>query len=248
LGCCSEIFNVSSRDRKTNGDLTYLDDRVRLADEAEMRSAYWAGVHVIADFTRWFLALFFVGVAAFYTVRILVAKSNMQQTPVFTGDPGTLHWATHTTFRLFRVLILGVCLVRLSWPGLDKYLVIFDALWRPPVLMLGNGLLLGGFTAVVALHFYMGKEWRSGTRANDETRLITKGPFAISRNPMMLCVMTAQVGLFLALPSVFTLICLAVGIWAVTAQVDVEERVLGQRFGAAYEAYATRTPRWLVFR
>ena len=200
------------------------------------------------DFTRWFLALFFVGVAAFYTVRILVLKRRMHASPVFVGHRSTLHFRTHLAFRAFRVVILGVCVVRLLWPPLDRYLVTFDALWHPVVLLFGDGLLLAGFAAVVFMHFYMGESWRSGTRMDDRTRLITTGPFAVSRNPMMLCVIFAQVGLFLALPSAFTLVCLVVGVWAVTAQVGVEERLLRLRFGAAYEAYAARTPRWLVFR
>jgi protein-S-isoprenylcysteine O-methyltransferase Ste14 len=65
---------------------------------------------------------------------------------------------------------------------------------------------------------------------------------------MMLCVIAAQVGLFLALPTLFTLVCLVLGVWAVTAQVGVEERLLRQRFGESYNAYAARTPRWLIFR
>ena len=200
------------------------------------------------DFTRWFLALFFVGVAAFYTVRIIVAKRRMHASPVFRGEPGTLHWATHTVFRVFRVLILGVCLVRLAWPGLDRYLVTFDALWRPVVLVLGCSLLVGSFLAVILIHYYMGEEWRSGTRAEDRTRLITTGPFTVSRNPMMLCVIVAQGGLFLALPSLFTLVCLVLGVWAVNAQVGVEERLLRQRFGEDYDTYVSHTPRWLIYR
>lgn len=199
----------------------------------------------VVDFTRWFLALFFVGVATFYTFRVFAIARRTRISPVFAGHPGTLHWATHFTFRVFRVLILSVCVVRLVWPGLDQYLFTFNALWHPFVLILGNVLLLFGFSAVVAIHGYMGEDWRSGTRAEERTRLITKGPFATSRNPMMLCVVVAQLGLFLALPSLFTLVCLVAGIWAVTAQVSVEERMLLKRFSAEYEAYKSQTPRWL---
>lgn len=100
--------------------------------------------------------------------------------------------------------------------------------------------------AVLYIHFYLGKDWRSGTRQGDDTRLITSGPFAVTRNPMMLFVLAAQIGLFLALPSVFTLLCLAAGLWAVVAQVRVEEYMLEARHGPAYRAYAERTPRWLL--
>jgi protein-S-isoprenylcysteine O-methyltransferase Ste14 len=65
---------------------------------------------------------------------------------------------------------------------------------------------------------------------------------------MMLCVIVAQVGLFLALPSLFTLVCLVLGVWAVNAQVGVEERLLRQRFGEDYDTYVSHTPRWLIYR
>lgn len=197
------------------------------------------------EFTRWFLASYFTCVAAFYTVRIVAAKRRQGRSPVFAGRPGTLHYVTHTTFRVFRVVILGVCVVRVGWPGLDRYLWPFAPLWHPIVLAAGDLLLLAGFTGALYVHFYMGADWRSGTRADDRNVLITTGPFARSRNPMMLGVIAAQVGLFLALPSVFTLVCLIVGVWAVVAQVRVEERILSARFGRVYADYAARTPRWL---
>ena len=200
------------------------------------------------EFTRWFLALFFLGVAAFYTARIILLKHRTGESPVFDGQFGTLHWATHITFRLFRVLILGVCLIRLAWHDFDEYLIPFDALWHPLILIAGSSLLFASFSAIVYMHFYMGEAWRSGTLAEDRTRLITTGPFSRSRNPMMLCVIAGQVGLFLALPSIFTLACLAFGVWAVAAQVRVEEQLLRHRFGAAYYAYSAHTPRWFGFR
>jgi len=197
------------------------------------------------EFTRWFLALFFVGVAGFYTVRIIQVGRRLEASPVFSGDFGTRHWTYHAAFRFFRVLILVVCLVRLAWPQFDRFLVPFDGLWHPALLLTGDAMLAGGFAATIAVHFYMGDQWRSGTRDGERTQLITSGPFARSRNPMMLSVMTAQAGLFLAMPSVFTLICLAVGWWAVVAQTAVEEKALQQRFGGDYEAYRATTPRWL---
>jgi len=198
------------------------------------------------EFTRWFLALFFVSVAAFYTVRILLLKRKTGASPVFGGRPGTRHFATHLTFRLFRATILAVCILRLIWPEFDPYLITFRPLWHPAVMFLGCGLLLTSFSAIVLLHFYMGKDWRSGVRLDDKTQLITNGPFAISRNPMMTCVVMAQVGLFLALPTLFTLVCLVVGIWAVVAQVRVEEGLLRKRFGRVYDDYSARTPRWFI--
>ena len=184
----------------------------------------------------------------FYAVRIIFVKRHLGVSPVFTGKSGTLHWATHSVFRFFRLLILGVCLVRLTWPAFDGYLLIFDGLWHPGILILGCCLLLAGFSTIIGIHAYIGENWRSGIRADDRNRLITAGPFKLSRNPMMICVIVGQVGLFLALPSMFTLVCLVLGVWAVAAQVQVEEKALKKRFGAEYERYREHTPRWLIFR
>lgn len=198
------------------------------------------------EFTRWFLAGYFSAVAIFYTVRVLGERARTGASPVFSGTPGTTHFVTHLAFRGFRVAILGVCCARLVWPAFDAYLGPIRVLWHPAVLLSGAALMLASLSAALYIHFYLGRDWRSGTRDGDAPRLITSGPFAISRNPMMVFVMTGQIGLFLALPTAFTLLCLVAGVWAVLTQVGVEERMLEARYGAAYEAYASQTPRWLL--
>jgi protein-S-isoprenylcysteine O-methyltransferase Ste14 len=146
---------------------------------------------------------------------------------------------------VFRVLILAVCVVRVPFPEIDAALIPIRPLWHPAVLLTGNALLAGSFAWVIYTHFYMAEHWKSGTPPGNGSRLITSGPFGRSRNPMLLGVQIAQLGLFLSLPSAFTLVCLAVGLWAVHAQVRVEERLLAERWGDAYTAYRAHTPRWL---
>lgn len=198
------------------------------------------------EFTRWFLAILFTMAAGFYTARILFAIRRRGRSPVFVGRPGTLHYWTYLAFRVFRVAIWLVCVARLALPEADRLIGAFYSLWTPPILWTGNALLVMGVILVLFVHFYMGRDWHSGTRAEDHGHLLTTGPFALSRNPMLLAVQIGQVGLFLALPSAFTLTCLAVGLWAVHAQVRVEERVLAVRHGGAYDDYREQTPRWLV--
>ena len=199
----------------------------------------------MAEFTRWFLALFFLGVAVFYTVRILAIKNRRGASPVFSGEPFSAHFLTHFAFRIFRAAILLVCVARLFSPEVDIYLVPIPVMWHPAILLSGCVLLLGSFGLALYAHFYMGRDWHSGAREEDRARLITTGPFALSRNPMMICVQGAQLGLFLALPTLFTLVCLFVGVAAVHIQVKVEEAVLEAQHGDAYRAYRERTPRWL---
>lgn len=198
-----------------------------------------------SEFSRWFLAAFFIVVAIFYTVRICLGSRPSGRSPVTPGPPGSRHFAVHTVFRLFRAAILVVCVLRVPWPELDAWLGPLEALWRPWLLITGNLLLLLSFSALLYVHFYMAENWRSGIDDQGTGPLITTGPFALSRNPMFTLVQLGQLGLFLSLPSVFTLICLIVGVGAIQVQVRLEEEHLAKRHGQAYRAYRARVPRWL---
>lgn len=196
------------------------------------------------EFSRWFLAGFFLFVAVFYTVRILAIRARTGRSPVGMGRPGTRHHLNYLLFRIFRAAILVVCIVRAIEPGLDPYLVPVWPLWQPWLIIPGNLLLAGSFLAVLYVQTYMADNWRSGIDAVRPGELVTSGPFAHSRNPIALSVQTGQLGLFLSLPTGFTLLCLIVGVWAIRGQVRLEEADLEQRLGDAYRAYRVRTPRW----
>lgn len=200
------------------------------------------------EISRWFLAAFFSGVALFYTVTILRKKARAGRSPVIRGERGSLHRAIHDTFALFRAAILLVCLARVPYPQVDAWLLPLRWLWHPVVIVSGCFLISASFVAIVWMHRGMGAQWRSGIdeEATDQERLIETGPFAYSRNPMFLCIQAAQLGLFLALPTVFTLVCLIVGVLAIHLQVRLEERHLASRFGEAWQAYAARVPRWII--
>lgn len=197
-------------------------------------------------FSRWFLAIFFVTVGVFYTVSIVAKGRRAGTSPVHFGARGSRHWLIHTTFRVFRAAILVVCLARLAYPRLDAYLLPIAPLWSPPVMLGGNLIMLASFAGLIWIHNFMGESWRSGIPEDDARPLITSGPFARSRNPMFLLIQAAQVGFFLSLPSIFSLMCLIVGIAAVQGQTRIEEAHLEERHGDAYTRYKERTPRWLI--
>ena len=197
------------------------------------------------EFSRWFLAAFFVFVAAFYTLRICLTTSRTGRSPVCPGRAGSRSFVIHQVFRIFRAAILLVCVARVVWPGIDAFLLPVAPLWRPEIVLAGNLLLLSSFLAVLYINAFMARDWRSGIDEDSGTPLITTGPFALSRNPMFILIQLAQLGLFLSLPSVFTLVCLVVGATALHAQVRLEERHLLARHGQAYRAYCQEVPRWL---
>lgn len=197
-------------------------------------------------FVGWFLAAYFTGVAGFYAVTILRQRRRAGGlSPVIRGEPGSLHARVHQTFVVFRALIWLVAVVRLAYPAIDSWLLPIRPLWQPAVLLGGVALLVAAFAAVVLIHRAMGQDWRSGVDRGGPVRLRTDGAFAHSRNPTFIAIQIAQLGLFLAIPSVFTLVCLVVGVTAIHVQVRLEEAHLAARFGAAYAAYRAQVPRWL---
>lgn len=76
--------------------------------------------------------------------------------------------------------------------------------------------------------------------------LMADGPFRFSRNPMYLGMTMASAGLAIASGVLANLVFpAALAAWLLWAYILPEERFLSERFGAQYESYRRRTPRWL---
>lgn len=193
---------------------------------------------------RYFLAGFFTFVAVFYTALILYKKRSHQ--PVVTMGPTySCHWWNHLAFRVFRATIWLASVVIAFYPAAFEYLLPFEWLLIEPLQWSGAGFLLLGFALAVGANFSLGKQWRSGIVDNHNHALIEHGLYGISRNPCYIGVAIAQVGFFLALPSLFSLTCLLVGLSALHKQTQLEEDFLNARYQERYLAYQHLVPRWL---
>lgn len=199
----------------------------------------------IVEFTRFYLALFYTGVALFYSCKIIITQKKTAGNLVFAGPRYCSTWWNHTAFRLFRMIIWLVCTLRLFFPAIDNGLGLLPALTEFSVILCGNILLTVGFVSTLVLHFSMADAWRSGIDPAGPRQLITTGAFRFSRNPIFVAVGISQLGFFLALPSMFTLICLLVGLAALYRQTLAEERHLACVFPRQYPAYVASTRRWL---
>jgi len=193
---------------------------------------------------RYFLAGFFTFVAVFYTALILYKKRTHQ--PVVTMGPTySCHWWNHLAFRVFRATIWLVSVIIAFYPPAFNYLLPFEWLLLQPLQWTGVAFLLLGFGIAVGANFSLGNQWRSGIVNNANHDLIEHGLYSISRNPGYIGVAIAQVGFFLALPCLFSMVCLLVGLAALRQQTHLEEDFLNARYKNRYLAYQNLVPRWL---
>jgi len=199
----------------------------------------------IIEFTRAYLAIFFSGVAVFYTLRIIAKKRTGRSDVVFPGDVSSTTWWNHMLFRVFRITIWMVCLFRWFFPTIDSYLGFFSSLNIWPIVLAGNILLTAGFFFTVAVHFSLGNQWRSGIDPAGPVQLRTDGFYRFSRNPMFVGIATAQVGFLLAMPSVFSGLCLLFGLYTLHRQAVAEETHLLKHFPRDYEYYLSNVRRWI---
>lgn len=118
----------------------------------------------------------------------------------------------------------------------------------------GGGALavLGGIAIAAGLALELGTAWtirRAKTTImphRSASRLVTWGPFRISRNPIYLGNTLLLVGLGLVFDNLW-LVGFAFVAAAATQKLAIEreERHLARKFGAEWEAYAARVRRWL---
>jgi len=196
-------------------------------------------------FVRHFLAIYFVMVGLHYTAQSYALSERTGFTHINYGPRFSLVWWGRHVFNVFRAAILLVCLGRL-FVEVDPWLGIFQLLYQPWLIATGAITLLVSFVCIDYVHSYMHKDWRSGFGLPESGHeLITTGPFSRSRNPLFIGILIGQIGFFLALPSVFSLICLVIGMVVVTNQARKEEVVLQHTFGKEYETYQKNVPRWL---
>jgi protein-S-isoprenylcysteine O-methyltransferase Ste14 len=81
--------------------------------------------------------------------------------------------------------------------------------------------------------------------ADPPTRLVTSGPYRLSRNPMYVALVSVVIGE--ALWSGSRLLLIYAGLFIMAAHLRViayEEPTLRRTFGADYEAYSRNVPRW----
>lgn len=193
-------------------------------------------------FGRAVLACYFTFIAVYYTAKLLALRARTGLSHAELGERGSAQYVAQRLFRVFRAAIWALCVARVFWPEIDRALVPFAFMTGPASLATGLSLLLVCLALTVYVHSYMGEAWRSGVATAGPQHLITAGPFGHLRHPLFTAIGIGQVGFFLALPSLFSLVCLVAGVGALAVQARFEEKRMATAFGQAWRDYAGVVP------
>ena len=149
-------------------------------------------------------------------------------------------------------LLLKNVLFTLVVPGtVGVYLPLI--LTRGVTAHLGPTLPVALGCFALATTMYLWSVWNFATRgrgtplpADAPKRLVIQGPYLYTRNPMYLALFTALLGWMLLYQSLGLLLyTLAVAVAVPFFVVRYEEPHLQREFGADYDEYKAKVPRWL---
>jgi protein-S-isoprenylcysteine O-methyltransferase Ste14 len=123
-------------------------------------------------------------------------------------------------------------------------IVILDS---APARALGALLVAVGLALFVLALAAFGDGWRVGIDTERPGELVTRGVFAISRNPIFVFMNAYAVGTFLLSGRLVFLVFALLSVAALHAQIRREEAFLENAYGDAYRAYRAATPRYLLW-
>jgi len=159
-----------------------------------------------------------------------------------TDDAHGYNGKVFTFISLLEFVVVFIFAFKSEW---YQYLLPFWYLEHNYLEYIGWGLLLFSLVLVWLAQSQMANSWRIGIDEKNKTELVTNGLFSISRNPIFLGVMIANVGLLLIIPNAFTLLIVSLSMVSINTQIRLEEAFLRTTHGKAYEQYLNEVRRWI---
>jgi len=179
-----------------------------------------------------------------FVLRSLLLWKKTGINPLTFNQTDDAHGYNGKIFSLISILeliVVGIYAFKIEW---YKYLLPFWYLENDTLSKVGWGFLIISLIVVWIAQSQMANSWRIGIDEKNKTKLITKGLFSISRNPIFLGIMMANIGLFLVIPNAFTLLVISLSTISINTQIRLEEAFLKQEFENEYEAYSKKAKRW----
>ena len=128
--------------------------------------------------------------------------------------------------------------------------VIFPGVIRPflvsaPIRVIGVGLLLCGNLFFILAMITLGNNWRAGFDRRQDTDLVTKGIYKISRNPAFVGFDFLYIGCATAFSNMANVAAALVAVILFHIQILGEEKYLVETFGEEYMRYKSKVRRYL---
>jgi protein-S-isoprenylcysteine O-methyltransferase Ste14 len=136
-----------------------------------------------------------------------------------------------------------------KYPSLDLMSHNSGHLWSTLLGEKGDphfGVLHIASYAFLGLGFYLlSSAWNVLYEAQRASRLATTGPYARIRHPQYVAFVMILLGFLLQWPTLLTLVMFPILVAMYGRLAVTEEREMSERFGAEFDAYAARTPRFV---
>lgn len=192
------------------------------------------------------LFIFFIIYFLFvFAIRSILLKNKTGINPLTfnkTDDAHGFNGKVFTLISFMELIVVGVYAFKIEW---YKYLLPFWYIENETSPKIGWFFLIISLIIVWIAQSNMANSWRIGIDEKNKTKLVTKGLFSISRNPIFLGIMIANIGLFLVIPNAFTLLIISLSTISINTQIRLEEEFLEQEFGINYLEYSKRVRRWI---
>jgi protein-S-isoprenylcysteine O-methyltransferase Ste14 len=150
--------------------------------------------------------------------------------------------------RLSHMLPLALAVVLLSSSQLaGRYLTVtilphnFASFW------IGFALVVLGIGFSIAARAALGGNWSGTVTLKQDHELIRSGPYRLVRNPIYTGILLAILGTAIAQGEVRSVLAVALITAAFVRKIGIEETLLAQEFGDAYDRYRREVPALVPF-
>lgn len=193
-----------------------------------------------------YLLIFFISFFLFvFVIRSFINWKKTAINPFVFNKADDAHGFNGKVFAFISIVELILVSIHAFKNEWTEYLLPFWYLEKSLLHKIGWVLLILSFLIAWIAQAQMADSWRIGIDDKNKSKLVTKGLFSISRNPVFLAIMIANMGLFLVFPNAFTLLVLSLSALSISTQIRLEEVFLKNEFGDEYKVYFKKVRRWL---
>lgn len=180
-----------------------------------------------------------------FVIRSFLLWKKTSVNPLTFNKTDDAHGYNGKIFKVIsflELIVVSIYAFKIEW---YKFLLPFWYIENEVLFKIGWFFLSLSIIVVWIAQSQMANSWRIGIDKKNKTKLVTKGLFSISRNPIFLGIMIANIGLFMVIPNAFTLLIISISTISINTQIRLEEEFLKSEFGNEYLEYLKKVNRWM---